>query len=641
MKLVVLVLLYLANSLSEPIKGSINEDQFIEYQFIEDQLNEDQLMNKTPEEIIVDKMTRTSFCDKVLPTKHGYVTKFSGRNLNPSINSTMELYLKEGHIAGGLTGIFKNIDQICFQSDDYCLPGLINTEYVENNVLNIRCAENNWYDLINEAYRYSRMGPLDTDYLYAARKIYMWLPFGYQKELMNQIQTGVNGKPITVNVNSRYPNCKYIFTAKLASWTTPKDELNDKDLVKAEETKTEATPVSSDPTPVVFGTTLSTLEVFPVTTDTLSDPSIVSTVKATEGKREVYVVDGYSNHSLCDYLFLGAPYTHRIKMLLNKEDLTLKKWKSELDSIGDDYFSSTELEFEDFLPLKESNKLFEDRRLPEFLEVATTNICTFFQFKQGMDTKMKVLLNIWNTDLEMDLLLRAIPHTCSFILAKILPPSASVQRKITDHHLHLFELINKPVVLSFSNKGTLLFEFLGGKRLEYFLKFNDRHLFTESVRLDFDGIQKVLSIFDKRAKESEDPPVFSYTDDNFVAPVSNLRHKFRAYHHLQCVEGTPTCKIVMNVTAEQDTYAGIERYDLMVVNEIGRSSKELISFSSAFELVEPFKLGKRVRKMNLTVSFVDFVERNKELEAFKLFDEVIDDKWFSNEFSPYDLPVFM
>lgn len=602
-----------------------------------------------------DEAPNLSFCDKVVPYKSGHIVKFIGRNANPHINSTMDLYLKEGKLPGGLTGIFKNINQMCIEDGSRCVPGFINTEYVENNPLNIRCSENNWFDSVNQDYRYSRKGPLDVEYLYAARKIYMWLPFGYQKQLLEKLQspTGLNGQPMTVQVNSHHPECRYIFTASLASWRTPKGELKSADGIVTTEVPIntpDSTPVvakpsastlelSAETTPLTFEQSVTT-ETVPVTSEKMSE-----TIKAefvtvpSETKGEVYVLDGYSNETLCDYLLYGAPFKHRVKILLNKDDLTLRKWKSELESLDADYFSKTELEFDELIPAKQEKKVFEDRRLPDFMSVASMNLCNLLRFQEGFDTKMKVNANIWNTDLELDLLMRPVKGYCAIVLVKILPPSVHVQRRITDHYPQLLELIGRPAVLSFDNKGALLFEFLGGKRIEYFVKYRNLDVFTQSVRLEFDGIHKIVNAFEKRADGSEDLPVFSYVDDNFVVPFPSVRRTFKAYHYLQCTEASPTCWVTMNVTAAQDTYAGTEQYELTVVNKVSKKDKKLDSFSSSFKLVETVKLGEHVKQMNLTVSFDDFVERENGKEAFELFNDVINEHWFSKNLSPYDLPT--
>lgn len=249
-----------------------------------------------------DQVKEPSHCEKVVPLQAGHITKFVGSRFYKGYNTTMELYMRQGKKSGEIEAIFKNVSEVCnpkvnCRKDCNCVHE-IDVNYVENNILYIRCLENSWFNLKKNTFFYVRKGKADLCWRSILIVLDNWVGLSYNNEVL--------------------------------------DNLKNKDLVQPK-------IISMDPAGKC--------------------QEIYSKLSESEDNIKI---SSYTNDTLCGGRRAGHRFEHNVTVVLNKNDLTMISFESDMKSLDDGHFFLEQMEFDKFLPISESDSLFKDHQEPQF-----------------------------------------------------------------------------------------------------------------------------------------------------------------------------------------------------------------------------------------------------------------------------------
>lgn len=254
-------------------------------------------------EDVTEPTNEQSQCEKVIPLRTGYITKFVGSRYYKANNVTMELYMRAGNQTGQIEAIFKNVLEVCNPKKSCkkkcnCVHE-IDKDYVENNILYIRCLENSWFDLKKNTFRYLKKGDKDTNWRSMLVVLDNWVGLSYNREVIDWLRTSTDlSEPKIFNMDAN-GDCKEIYKVRQSN------------------------------------------------------------------NHESYNVTSYSNNTLCSDRIAGSSFEHKIILALDKTDFTIRSFHSELKTTDDDLFFIEKMQFDKFLLALENPTIFKERTVVE------------------------------------------------------------------------------------------------------------------------------------------------------------------------------------------------------------------------------------------------------------------------------------
>lgn len=292
MRIIVFCLLLLS------VAFNINCNNSDETESNEDQPDLSQESSETSNEEVTVPSTEPSQCEKVIPLRSGYITKFSGSRHYKSSNVTMELYMRQGNKTGEIESIFKNVTEVCNPKKNCkkkcnCVHE-IDKAYVENNILYIRCLENSWFDLKKNTFHYLKKSNKDTNWRSMLVVLDNWVGLSYNREVVEWLRDSTDlSEPKTFNMDQQ-GDCKEIYKVRKSN------DIN------------------------------------------------------------TFNVTSYTNDSLCSDRIPGNRFEHNIILAFDKTDYTIRSFRSELKTLENGHFFIEQMEFVEFLPAFENESIFKE-----------------------------------------------------------------------------------------------------------------------------------------------------------------------------------------------------------------------------------------------------------------------------------------
>lgn len=277
---------------------NINCNNSDEIESDEDQPEASLESNESVEEV-TESTTEQSQCNKVIPLRTGYITKFVGSRYYKANNVSMELYMREGNTTGEIEAIFKNVTEVCNPKKNCkkkcnCVHE-IDKDYVENNILYIRCLENSWFDLKKNTFRYQKKSENDTNWRSMLVVLDNWVGLSYNREVIDWLRNSTDlTEPKTFNMNPS-GDCQEVYKVRQ----------------------------SSNP--------------------------------------DSYNVTSYTNNILCPDRIAGSNFEHKIILALDKIDYTIRSFQSQLKTTDNGVFFIEQMKFEQFLLALENETIFKER----------------------------------------------------------------------------------------------------------------------------------------------------------------------------------------------------------------------------------------------------------------------------------------